>query len=107
MNNQPPQDLPAATSVRRLKGESISRKLFLSEFLNRLEAKMHQQDFSTVIDEWKSISATLGQQVRIVSRHEVTAGKAVDVDPNGALIVETRYGDLKTIYYGDCFHGHP
>jgi len=106
MNNRPPLDLPTATSVRALKGEFVSRKLFLAEFLNRLETKMHQQDFSTVIDEWKSISATLGQQVRIVSRHEVTQGKAVDVDPNGALIVETQNGDLKIIYYGDCFHGH-
>jgi BirA family biotin operon repressor/biotin-[acetyl-CoA-carboxylase] ligase len=107
MNNQAPPDLPTATSVRFLKGESISRKKFLAEFLDRLEAKMNSQDFSTVIDEWKLISATLGQDVRIVSRHEVTEGNAVDVDPNGALIVETQNGDQKTIYYGDCFHSHP
>ncbi len=107
LNNQPPPDLPIATSVQALRGESVSRKMFLSEFLDRLKTKMHQQDFSTVIDEWKSCSATLGRQVRIVSRHEVTEGKAVDVDPNGALIVETQDGTLKTIYYGDCFHAHP
>lgn len=107
MNNQPPSDLQTATSVRFLKGESVSRKKFLAEFLDRLEAKMHSRDISNVIDEWKLISATLGQEVRIVSRHEVTEGKAVDVDPNGALIVETKDGGLKTIYYGDCFHGHP
>jgi len=107
MNNPPPPDLPTATSVHALTAQSISRKKFLAEFLNRLAVKMQSQDFSTIMDEWKSISATLGQQVRIVSRHEVNAGKAVDVDPNGALIVEKADGTLKTIYYGDCFHGHP
>jgi len=104
MNNQPPSNLPTATSVRTLKGTAISRKKFLADFLDRLEAKLLAQDFSTVIEEWKSISATLGQPVRIVSRHEVIEGKAVDVDPNGALIVETADGLRKTIYYGDCFH---
>ncbi len=107
MNNDPPPDLPSATSVYALTGEPVSRKHFLAGFLDRLETKMHQQDFSTIIAEWKSISATLGQQVRIVSRHEVTEGMALDVDPNGALIVETKEGVIKTIYYGDCFHGHP
>ncbi len=107
MNNQPPPDLPTATSVRALKGEAVSRTNFLAEFLDRLEAKLHPQDFSRVIADWKSISATLGQQVRIVSRNEITEGKAMDVDPNGALIVETPDKTLKTIYYGDCFHRHP
>jgi len=107
MNNQPPSDLPTATSVCLLTGEPVSRKHFVAEFLDRLETKMLQQDFSTVIDEWKSISATLGQEVRVVSRHAVTEGMAMDVDPNGALIVEAHNGELKTIYYGDCFHGHP
>ena len=31
-------------------------------------------------------------------------GLAVDVDDNGALILETENGELKTIVYGDCFH---
>jgi len=104
MNNDPPPDLPTATSIKKVSGKTCSRKVFLSEFLDRLEDRIHQPDLTNVIGEWKSYSATLGQQVRIVSRQGVTEGKAMDVDANGALIVRTKDGSLKKIYYGDCFH---
>ena len=104
MNNDLPPDLPLATSIKNISGKTCSRKAFLSEFLDHLEKRMHQPDLANVITEWKSCSATLGQQVRIVSRQGVTEGKAVDVDPNGALIVRTADGTLKKIFYGDCIH---
>jgi len=104
MNNDLPPDLPSATSIANISGKACSRKAFLSEFLDRLENRIHQPDLTTVIAEWKTCSATLGQQVRIVSRQGVTEGKAMDVDPNGALVVRTADGNLKKIYYGDCFH---
>jgi BirA family biotin operon repressor/biotin-[acetyl-CoA-carboxylase] ligase len=104
MNNDLPPDLPSATSIKNISGKACSRNAFLSEFLDRLENRIHQPDLATVISEWKTCSATLGQQVRIVSRQGVTEGKAMDVDPNGALVVQTANGDLKKIYYGDCFH---
>jgi BirA family biotin operon repressor/biotin-[acetyl-CoA-carboxylase] ligase len=104
MNNDLPPDLPSATSIKNITGKACSRKAFLSEFLDRLENRIHQPDLATVIAEWKTCSATLGQQVRIVSRQGITEGKAMDVDPNGALVVQTANGDLKKIYYGDCFH---
>jgi len=104
MNNDLPPNLPFATSIKKSSGKTCSRKAFLSEFLKRLESRIHQTDLTTVIAEWKTCSATLGQQVRIVSRQGVTEGMAVDVDPNGALLVRTSDGNLKKIYYGDCFH---
>ena len=104
MNNELPPDLPSATSIKNISGKTCSRKAFLSEFLDRLENRIHQPDLAKVIEEWKSCSATLGQQVRIVSRQGITEGKAVDVDSNGALVVRTADGTIKKIYYGDCFH---
>ncbi len=104
MNNDLPSDLPSATSIKNISGKTCSRKAFLSEFLDRLENRIHQPDMAKVIEEWKSCSATLGQQVRIVSHQGVTKGKAVDVDPNGALLVRTADGTIKKIYYGDCIH---
>ncbi len=104
MNNDLPPDLPSATSIKNISGKTCSRKAFLSEFLDRLENRIHQPELANVIEEWKSCSATLGQQVRIESRQGVTEGKAVDVDPNGALVVRTADGTIKKIYYGDCFH---
>lgn len=104
MNNDLPPDLPFATSIKKISGKTCSRKAFLSEFLDHLEKRMHQPDLASVITEWKSCSATLGRQVRIISRQGVAEGKAVDVDPNGALIVRTADGTLKKIFYGDCIH---
>jgi BirA family transcriptional regulator, biotin operon repressor / biotin---[acetyl-CoA-carboxylase] ligase len=104
MNNDLPPDLPSATSIKNISGKTSSRKAFLSEFLDRLEKRIHQSELAGVIAEWKTCSATLGQQVRIVTRQGVTEGKAMDVDPNGALVVRTADGTLKEIYYGDCFH---
>jgi len=107
MNNDLPPDLPFATSVKNISGKTCSRKAFLTEFLDRLEDRIHQPDLAGVITEWKTCSATLGQQVKIVSRQGVTEGKAMDVDPTGALIVRTQDGNLEKIYYGDCFHQPP
>ena len=77
---------------------------FLAEFLDRLEQRIHRPDLAGVIAEWKTCSATLGRQVRIVSNREVTEGTAMDVDSNGALVVRKADGTLEKIYYGDCFH---
>jgi BirA family biotin operon repressor/biotin-[acetyl-CoA-carboxylase] ligase len=56
-----------------------------------------------VIDDWKKVSVTLGRRVRIVTTREVSEGRAVDVDENGALILELNNGCRQKIVYGDCF----
>ena len=66
MNNDLPPDLPFATSIKTISGKTCSRKAFLSEFLDRREKRIHLQDLAKVITEWKSCSATLGRQDRIV-----------------------------------------
>jgi BirA family biotin operon repressor/biotin-[acetyl-CoA-carboxylase] ligase len=58
----------------------------------------------TVIGAWKTLSVTLGRLVKIVTLQGETAGRAVDVDANGSLVLELADGALKTIQYGDCFH---
>ena len=46
---------------------------------------------------------TLGRHVRILTQREESEGLAVDVDENGALVLELADGNLKKIVYGDCF----
>jgi len=104
INNDPPPDVPSATSIKAAAGKSISCTSFLSDFLDRLESWLRRQDIANIVPEWKACSATLGQHVRIESQQGMTEGKAVDVDPNGALVVKAADGSLKKIYYGDCFH---
>lgn len=104
MNNDPPPDVPTAASIKHISGKECSRKVFLGQYLNLLEHRIHQEDLGTIIPEWKKWSATLGQQVRIVSRQGVTEGKAVDIDATGALMVQNTKGKVTKVYYGDCFH---
>jgi BirA family biotin operon repressor/biotin-[acetyl-CoA-carboxylase] ligase len=53
--------------------------------------------------------ATLGQQVRVElpADQGVVEGRAVDVDDQGRLIVETRDGQLRTFDVGDIVHLRP
>ncbi len=104
INNTPSTDVPSASSIKSITGRTHNRREFLSEYLNRLEYRLRNQDLGTVIAEWKTCTATLGRQVKVVTRTGVTQGTAVDVDEGGALVVRIADGSLKKVFYGDCFH---
>jgi BirA family biotin operon repressor/biotin-[acetyl-CoA-carboxylase] ligase len=46
----------------------------------------------------------LNRRVKIVTNKEVSEGRAVDVEPDGALVLELADGSHNKIVYGDCFH---
>ncbi len=104
VNNDPTRGEPKASSLKNILGRKISRKNFLSEFLDEFEKQIDNVDFDNVIPEWKKYTITLNQQVRIVTNHDVSEGLAVDVDENGALVLELSDGSTKRVIYGDCFH---
>lgn len=103
VNNDPPTDLPQAVSVKQLLGRRVERKAILEDFLQRLESGLQTDDFDTVIAEWKKNSISLNRPVRVVMHHSVVEGTAVDVDDNGALVLESDDGTTQKIFYGDCF----
>ena len=104
VNNDPTGVEPGATSLKKLSGREISRIKLLGRFLDEFEDRLKNVDFENVISEWKKYSVTLQRQVRIVTQREVSEGLALDVDENGALVIELADGTQKTIVYGDCFH---
>ena len=104
VNNDPTEIEPGATSLKKLMGREISRIRLLSRFLDEFEDRLNNVDFENVISEWKKYSVTLQRQVKIVTQREVSEGLALDVDENGALVIELADGAQKTIIYGDCFH---
>ena len=104
VNNNPAGIEPAATSLKGILGREISRIDLLSRFLDAFEDRLNGAEFENVILEWKQYTVTLQRKVRIVTRREVTEGLALDVDENGALIIELGDGSIKKIIYGDCFH---
>jgi BirA family biotin operon repressor/biotin-[acetyl-CoA-carboxylase] ligase len=104
INNDPSRSEPRASSLKKILDRQISRNDLLSRFLDDLESQMKQVDFDCIVSEWKKYTITLNRRVRIVTTQETSEGIAVDVDDNGALILETSDGSLKKILYGDCFH---
>jgi BirA family biotin operon repressor/biotin-[acetyl-CoA-carboxylase] ligase len=104
VNNDPTSVEPRAVSLKQILGHSVSRKKLLAVFLDELENRMTLERLENVIREWKQYTNTLNKHVKIVTTHEVSEGRAIDVDDSGALILELADGTTKKIIYGDCFH---
>jgi BirA family biotin operon repressor/biotin-[acetyl-CoA-carboxylase] ligase len=104
VNNDPSGAEPAASSLKKITGREISKKMLLARFLAEFEECIKRADFENVISEWKRYTVTLNRRVKIVTQKEVSEGLAVDVEQDGALILELADGTRKKIVYGDCFH---
>ncbi|QTA79252.1 Bbiotin--acetyl-CoA-carboxylase ligase [Desulfonema limicola] len=103
VNNDPTPYEPNAASLKILAGKEISRKELLSAFLDDFQSAMKNIDYDKIIDQWKQYTMTLGRYVSIATTKDVSRGLAIDVDKDGALILELADGKLKKIIYGDCF----
>lgn len=92
-----------ATSLAQIKGEPVSRLDLLCEIIEQLEIlydEMEANGFSAILEEWKRYSVTLGQTVKVIGFDETFIGKALDIDADGALMVETGDG-VQRILAGD------
>ena len=101
-----PKDLrDVAASLSELTGDEISRvKLFravLEEF-DKLYCKINKSGFDEILKLWRKYNITLGKNIRVISASDGKSftGKAVDLNADGALIVETEDG-FKSVYAGD------
>ncbi|MGB9439905.1 MAG: biotin--[acetyl-CoA-carboxylase] ligase, partial [Desulfobacterales bacterium] len=104
VNNDPAVVEPGASSLKKITGREISKKMLLARFLDEFEKRLKRVEFENVISEWKKYTVTLNRQVKIVTHKEVSEGLAVDVEQDGALVLELADGTHKKIVYGDCFH---
>ncbi|MCU0585791.1 MAG: biotin--[acetyl-CoA-carboxylase] ligase [Desulfobacterales bacterium] len=103
VNNPLPAVEPPATSMRLLLGRTVSRREVLSSFLDEFEAGMAAGEWDAVIPAWRRFSVTLGRVVRIVTGRGELRGLALDVDADGALLLQVADGSIRRIIYGDCF----
>ena len=91
-----------ATSLRHLAGHDVDRADLLVELLRRFEHHLVSPD--QLPAEYRSLSATLGRDVRVERAGGDVVGRAVDVAPDGALVVEAASGDRTAVYVGDIVH---
>ncbi|MHC1592909.1 MAG: biotin--[acetyl-CoA-carboxylase] ligase [Methermicoccaceae archaeon] len=95
-----------ATSVQSELGEPVDRVSLLQQVLVEFEEsyKMFHEQFSNVLDEWKSLSDTIGKRVEVKTPSETIDGEAVGVDTDGGLIIRTEDGSIKRVLSGDCLY---
>jgi BirA family biotin operon repressor/biotin-[acetyl-CoA-carboxylase] ligase len=93
-----------ATSLKREMGQPISRKAFLGTLLQELETWYEtflEEGAAPVLKAWRERSQIQGRLVKVTSSREVLVGTAIDVDSDGALILETKEGERKRVVAGD------
>ena len=93
-----------ATSLKIEMGQKVSRKAFLQIFLQELE-KWYSiflgEGGAVILKAWRDRAHIKGRQVKVTSFGETVAGIAIDVDSDGALILETEDGKQKRVVAGD------
>lgn len=81
----------SATSFAN-EGVEVSRKELLAAVLAELETEYRiarTEGFDKVLEDWKDLSITIGQDVRVIFNEDSFTGRAVGIDKDGCLLVDT------------------
>ena len=91
-----------AASLSEIAGENLSRTKFFRALLEEFDKLYIDNNFDEVFKIWRQFNITLGKKVTVLSAEtgDIFTGTAIDIDADGALIVETEEG-RKTVYAGD------
>lgn len=92
-----------AIGLSTVLGKKIDRVELFAEVCKQYEkiyAEVTETGFGNILDEWRKYSITLNREVLVKGIKESYVGKAVDIDADGALLVESE-GQLKTVLAGD------
>ena len=105
--NQSAEDFPKeikqiATSLHLATGKTINRAAVIAQLLVALQ-KMSEnlQDTAATLDRYRADCITIGQEISLVRGDEVRHGKALDVDHEGALVVEFADGTKQAVQSGE------
>lgn len=103
-----PDVMVPATSLMTEAHRMISRTELLCRLLEGIERRyMALGSGWSPHDEWRTHLATLGTAVRVGTPGEILEGEAIDVDPDGALIVRDLAGQHHHVLAGDVtLRGH-
>ena len=94
-----------AAGLCEMTGDELSRvqifRAVLEEF-DKIYREVKANGFDEVFRLWRKHNVTLGKNIRVISTMDGNSfmGKAVDLNEDGALVVETPEG-LKAVYAGD------
>lgn len=106
--NLDPQDLGASdnevATIRTELGRDVEENLLLKTLLSHLEFELGRlKDFDGILVDWRKLNCTLGERVRVRKSGKTLEGVAVDLSPEGALILSTGKQILE-LFEGDVEH---
>lgn len=107
--NQKEEDWPSelrnmAVSLQIAAGRTFHRAAILQVILAKYEELYHnylQNGFAPILQAWRELNSTLGQEVVVKSPEGSFAGRAEDVNADGCLLVRKASGELETVIVGD------
>ncbi|MCH3950613.1 MAG: biotin--[acetyl-CoA-carboxylase] ligase [Acidaminococcus sp.] len=94
----------SAVSIADIAGHPIDRVALLGKVLDYFEEyyeRVLKEGFQPVFDKWREYSTTLGRMVKVVSPDKTYLGTAIDIDPDGALLVRKEDGVVEKVLAGD------
>lgn len=98
-----PKELKKIVTSFAIEDVPVQRNQLLIELLQQLEQYYiiaQEEGFAPILEEWKVLSCTLGQNVNVIASDKTFSGKAVDLDENGNLLVDTGNG-IERVLAGD------
>jgi len=102
--DMPPEISQTADSVERITGLPIDTNVLAAELCLQLESSYNllaAGERTAIITEWKHYSSTIGSNVIATCAGKQTSGRAVDLAPDGALILQTDDGAKVTLHAGE------
>ncbi len=106
--NLDPEDLRGAdrevATLRSELGRDVDLVKLLGALLQNLDAELGRVgDFGAVLGDWRVLNCTLGRLVRVERLGEILEGRAADLTPEGALLLETPQGTVE-LFEGEVEH---
>ena len=94
----PPELQEIATSIGNECGESPDRNRLIAEILNETEALLGDLGTGRFLEESRRRSNVIGRTVTIIEGEKRYPAKAVDIDDQGRLVIETAEGQTRLNY---------
>jgi BirA family transcriptional regulator, biotin operon repressor / biotin---[acetyl-CoA-carboxylase] ligase len=98
----PPELEGTATACNLEAGTRVDRDALLDAFLEYLAVELDRLD--DVVPRARARLATLNRRVRVERARDTLEGRAVDVTPDGALVIRRDDGTDEVITAGDVVH---
>jgi BirA family biotin operon repressor/biotin-[acetyl-CoA-carboxylase] ligase len=95
------------TTIRSELGRDTDLLDLLRALLTNLAVEMGRiGDFGAVLDEWRNLNCTLGENVRVRRFGQTIEGRAVDLTGDGSLLLATGGGTVE-VFEGEIEHLKP